>query len=159
VHRLARILWQDPCPSPAQLPKPHPRGIRQTGGKPVGPIARRSGPGKRRPTKTGRFPAQREKGHEELKWASRAENGNRRIATARAIAGKQPERAWQVWIRVHLGGERRIDVARACRYKHGSAITHILKKLQTEARSKPATAKRMARLQTEIDQIPSSFKS
>ena len=60
---------------------------------------------------------------------------------------------------MHLGGERRIDVARACRYKDGSAITHILKRLQTEARSKPATAKRMARLRTEIAQILSSFKS
>ena len=99
------------------------------------------------------------KGHEELKWVSRAENGNRRIATAGTIACKQPERSWQVWIRVRLGGERRIDVARACGYKDGSAITHILKRLQTEARNKPASAMRMARLQTEIDQTMASFKS
>ena len=99
------------------------------------------------------------KGQEELKWVSRAERGNRRTLTAAALAGKQPERAWQVWIRVHLGGERRIDAARACGYKDGSAVTHTLKRLQTKARSTTALAARMSRLESEIEQVLSSFKS
>ena len=89
---------------------------------------------------------------------ARAERGGERSQAAAGLAGKQPERRWQVWVRVHLGGERRIDIARACGYKDGSAITHILNRLQTEARSKPATARRMSRLETEIKPIVASFK-
>ena len=99
------------------------------------------------------------KGQEELKWVARAERGNQRSAAARALAGQQPERSWQVWVRVHLGGERRIDVARAYGYKDGSAITQMLKRLQNAARSKPAMAGRMSRLESEIEHMLSRIKS
>ena len=99
------------------------------------------------------------KGQEELKWVARVERGNQRSAAARALAGQQPERSWQVWVRVHLGGERRIDVARAYGYKDGSAITQMLKRLQNVARSKPAMAGRMSRLESEIEHILSRIKS
>jgi len=92
----------------------------------------------------------KKKGQEEVKWTARAERGNERSAAARELAGKQPERTWQVWVRVHLGGERRIDVARDYGYRDGSAITQILKRLQSRARLQPAMAKRMARLEREI---------
>jgi hypothetical protein len=36
-------------------------------------------------------------------------------------------------VRVTLGGERRVDVGQALGYKDGSAITHILKRLQARA--------------------------
>ena len=98
-------------------------------------------------------------GQEELKWAARAERGTQRSAAARALAAKQPERPWQVWIRVHLGGERRVDIARAYGYKDGSAITQILKRLQRDAGSKPAIAGRMSRLETELNHSLSTFKS
>ena len=55
--------------------------------------------------------------------------------------------------------ERRIDAARAHGYKDGSAITQILKRLQKETKSKPALARRMSRLETEIERILSSVKS
>jgi putative transposase len=93
------------------------------------------------------------KGQEELKWVVRAERGNQREAAADTLSSQQPERSWQVWVRVHLGGERRIDVARAYGYKDGSAITQILKRLQKETKSKPALARRMSRLETEIGRI------
>jgi len=54
--------------------------------------------------------------------AARAESGNRRAEATGLLAGKQPERPWQVWAGVHSGGERRIDIARACGYKDGSAM-------------------------------------
>jgi hypothetical protein len=60
---------------------------------------------------------------------------------------------------VYLGGERRIDVARASGYKDGSAITQFLKRLRNEAQSKPSIATRMARVETEMDSIPSIFKT
>ena len=101
----------------------------------------------------------KKEGHEELRWVARAERGDQRSAAARALAGQQPERSWQVWLRVHLGGERRIDVARAYGYKDGSAITQMLKRLQNAARSKPAMAGRMSRLESEIEHILSRIKS
>jgi hypothetical protein len=97
-------------------------------------------------------------GGEELKWLARAERRNARSMAAGTLAARQPERPWQVWVRVHLGGERRIDIARAYGYKDGSAITQMLKRLQQEAGSKSAMAQRMSRLETEIDPILSSVK-
>jgi REP element-mobilizing transposase RayT len=98
------------------------------------------------------------KGHEELKWVARAELGDKRRAAALALASRQPERSWQVWVRVHLGGERRIDVARAYRYKDGSAITQMLKRLQKEVDCKPALARRQSLLETEINHLQSIVK-
>jgi REP element-mobilizing transposase RayT len=101
----------------------------------------------------------KKKGQEELRWVARAERGSRRSAAASVLARKQPERSLQVWVRVHLGGERRIDVARACGYKDGSAITQILKRLRNKARSNPVLAERMSHLETEIHEALSSVKS
>ena len=98
-------------------------------------------------------------GQEELRWAIRAERGNQRSKAAGLLAGTQPERTWQVWIRVNLAGERRIDIARAYGYKDGSAITQKLKRLQNQAKAKPAMAERMSRLKAEMDTILSRVKS
>jgi len=84
---------------------------------------------------------------------AREERANRRGEAAKALAGRQPERSWQVWVRVHLGGERRIDIARAYGYKDGSAITQILKRLQAQAGSTPVVADRMLHLKTKIDDL------
>jgi hypothetical protein len=98
-------------------------------------------------------------GQEELKWAARLERGSQRTTATRALAAKQPGRPWQVWVRVRLGAERRIDIARAYGYKDGSAITQILKRLQQDAGSNPATAQRMSRLETDFNHNLSAFKS
>jgi hypothetical protein len=58
-----------------------------------------------------------------------------------------------------LGGERRVDIARAYGYKDGSAITQILKRLRHEASSAPAIVERMSRLETEIKNGLSTFRS
>jgi len=55
-------------------------------------------------------------GQEEVRWVARAESGEERCAAAQAVAEAEAERRWQVWMRVRLGSERRIDVARAYGY-------------------------------------------
>ena len=100
----------------------------------------------------------KKKGRDELKWAARVERGRHRQAAADILAGQQLERIWQVWVKVHLGGERRVDVARTYGYKDGSAITHMLKRLQEEAETKPALSGRIRRLETEFDPILAGFK-
>ena len=116
-----------------------------------------AGLGKRGAPEARGFPAAKEKrpGGAEVGGP----RGRRRIKAAGILADKQQERPWQVWIRVHLGGERRIDIARAYGYKDGSAITQMLKRLGSAAQSKPALATRMSRLETEIDHILSGLKS
>jgi hypothetical protein len=94
---------------------------------------------------------------EEVRWMARLEKGKVRVALAQALAEEQSERAWQVWVRVRLGAERRIDVARAYGYKDGSAITQILKRL--EARSDPEMAARMSDLRESLSISVSSVKS
>ena len=54
--------------------------------------------------------------------------GTRRSTADGVLACKQPDLPWQVWIRVNLGRERRIDVAQSFGYKDGSAITQMLKR-------------------------------
>jgi hypothetical protein len=97
-------------------------------------------------------------GREELKWLAHSEHGNTRREAAALLATRQRERPLQVWARVCLGGERRVDVARAYGYKDGSAITHILKKLESRRASNPAIAACLSSMEREIEKRPSCFK-
>jgi putative transposase len=72
-------------------------------------------------------------GRQELLWVTRADNPETRQETARALASSFGDRSVKAWVRVTLGGERRVDVGQALGYKDGSAITHILKRLQARA--------------------------
>jgi len=65
------------------------------------------------------------------------------VRTAAALALAEPDRSWQVWLRVRLGTERRIDVARAFGYRDGSAITQIIKCREAEAAAQPELSGRM----------------
>ena len=77
----------------------------------------------------------------------------------RAVAEEQKEKAWQIWVRVKLGGEPRIEVAREYGYKDGSAVTQTLKRLEVAAAVQPAMNARMARLRRLVEQSMSSIKS
>jgi hypothetical protein len=92
---------------------------------------------------------------DELRWMAHAESGGKRRAAARALAEREKERPLQIWIRVQLGGERRVDVARAYGYKDGSAITHLLKRLAANE----AVRRRLTALEAEHVNRASSFKS
>jgi len=89
----------------------------------------------------------------------RMENTEARQATVKTLGQRQEERSWQVWVRIILGGERRIDVARDLGYKDGSAITQILKRLESVSQTDPATRSRMAALRTENEKQMSSIES
>jgi REP element-mobilizing transposase RayT len=89
------------------------------------------------------------KGHpEELRWVARLESSADLAAAIGELAEAQPERPWQVWVRVRLGGERRIDVARRYGYKDGSAITQMLKRMEAKCATTRAAQTRMSRLRT-----------
>ena len=62
-------------------------------------------------------------------------------------------------MRVVLGGERRIDVARAYGYSDGSAITQLLKRVEQFAKEDTVLALQMKELRRECAQLTSSVKS
>jgi hypothetical protein len=92
---------------------------------------------------------------DEIRWTARAESGGKRRAAAQALAGREKEQRLQIWIRVRLGGERRVDVARSYGYKDGSAITHLLKRLAANE----AVRRRLTALEAEHAKCASSVKS
>jgi putative transposase len=98
-------------------------------------------------------------GQEEVRWVARTEETPERISAAQSLADQQADRVWQVWVRVCLGGERRIDVARAYAYKDGSAVTQILKRLEAKSAAQPAIAQQMAELRRLFSSDVSSVKS
>jgi hypothetical protein len=75
------------------------------------------------------------------------------------LAEAETERRWQVWVRVRLGSEKRIDVARAYGYKDGSAISQIIKRLEAEDAVRRELGVRISRLQAAFEQQMSSVDS
>jgi REP element-mobilizing transposase RayT len=73
--------------------------------------------------------AQGKLGAEERRWERREISAAAVRNEAARLAAQEPDRRLQVWLRVVLGGERRIDVARELGYCDGSAITQLLKRL------------------------------
>jgi hypothetical protein len=98
-------------------------------------------------------------GSEEVRWVSRLESAEARQAAGQAVAKRQEQRCWQIWARVILGGERRVDLAREYGYRDGSAITQMLKRLQRSAQTDPDLQTQMNRLQKECATYLSSVKS
>jgi hypothetical protein len=62
-------------------------------------------------------------------------------------------------VRVSLGGERRIDIARAYGYKDESAITQILKRLERCSQAEPAVRAQRTILKAEHEKRMSRIKS
>ena len=88
-------------------------------------------------------------GGEELRWTQRQERIERRPA-AQALAETEPDPRLRVWLRIHLGGERRIDLARSCGYADGSAVTQLLKRLEQAAANPGPLRKAMDRYTREM---------
>jgi hypothetical protein len=89
----------------------------------------------------------------------RPEKTEARRKAAKALAATVSDPRLQTWVRVALGGERGIDVARAQGYKDGSAITHMLKRLQAHAAEDASLRRQIAKLQREFDRKVSGGKS
>jgi putative transposase len=72
------------------------------------------------------------KGQEELYW-TRRERGDGLRAQAKVLADGESDKRLQIWLRVRMGRERMIDVARAYGYRDGSAVLQIVKRLEGRA--------------------------
>lgn len=72
------------------------------------------------------------KGSDEIKW-KRHHDQEEVQEILKKIATKQKDERLLMWIQVRLGGQRRVDVARKFGYKDGSAVTHIINRLEKKA--------------------------
>ncbi len=50
---------------------------------------------------------------------------------------REPDQRLKAWLMVRFGQWRKVDVARELGYSDGSAITHLLRRLEGEERKKP----------------------
>ena len=80
-------------------------------------------------------------GIDEVEWTAREKATGPRKFAAQTLASRQSEKRWKAWVLARLGGERGIDIARSLDYKDGSAITHMLKRLQSEIAEIPVLAR------------------
>jgi hypothetical protein len=98
-------------------------------------------------------------GAEEVAWVARMESADRRKSVANTLACQQNDRRWKAWVLARLGGERHVDIARALDYKDGSAISHILKRLESSSEDAPAITQRIFALTKQFESLLSCFKS
>ena len=72
-------------------------------------------------------------GRDELYWRRReAENPVLAARVAKLVEAEAEDRL-KIWLRVRLGNERKVDVARDYGYRDGSAVLQILKRLEERA--------------------------
>ena len=87
--------------------------------------------------------ARSKRGAEERRWERREISGAALQGAAARLAAQEPDRRLRVWLRVELGGERRIDVAQELGYRDGSGITQLLKRLHTRGLADSDLGKQM----------------
>jgi REP element-mobilizing transposase RayT len=84
-------------------------------------------------------------GHDEGRW-QRHESWREQRERLRQKLAAEPDARVRIWARVRAGGERRVDVARECGYRDGSAVTHLIQRLDAAALRDRTLAKRLANL-------------
>jgi REP element-mobilizing transposase RayT len=86
---------------------------------------------------------------EEIRWHKRIDQQamQRRIDAAVEV---ETDRRIQIWLRVRLGGERMTEVARVFGYRDGSGVHRVVSRLEAQARSKPALAKKLESWRAEL---------
>jgi len=101
---------------------------------------------------------QKNAGTGEVAWTPRVEEPEKGKTAARTLADEQDDRRWKAWVLARLGHERGVDIARELGFKDGSAITHLLKRLESKLPDDPALARHRAALESEFQRIVSSVK-
>ncbi|HPA18126.1 MAG TPA: transposase [Verrucomicrobiae bacterium] len=91
---------------------------------------------------------------EELHWAKR--HGARRVQqVVRQMVADEPDADVRMWVRVRLGGEPMVEVARDFEYRHQSGVTHAVNRVEALARMDRKLAARLQAFRRRF----STFKS
>src|SRR6266446_7182134 len=73
-------------------------------------------------------------GSDELHWTRREGRNPAVTARVRRLPDQEEDDRLKIWLRVRLGYERKVDVAREYGYRDGSAVLQILKRLEEKAK-------------------------
>ena len=79
----------------------------------------------------------RKEGDDEIRWRARLET-EEMTDRVRALVAHEPDRRVQIWARVALGGERKVDVAKDFGYRDGSGVLQVVKRLERTAFDDPS---------------------
>ena len=88
---------------------------------------------------------QGKQGLEDRQWLAQYDQRATRELIDRLVAHEKDRRV-QVWIRVRLGGEKMLAVARDLGYRDGSGVAHVVKRLERAAQQDRHLRKRLAKL-------------
>jgi putative transposase len=92
-------------------------------------------------------------GQQEIRWTEHQTRSQVQKRLAK-LERAETDPKMRLWMRVALGGHKRIEVAREFGYKDGSAVTHIIHRLKNRA----ARDKKLNRKLEELRRNLSSFK-
>ena len=92
------------------------------------------------------------KGDDEIRWRARlaTEEMTDRV---RALVADEPDRRVQIWARVALGGERKVDVAQDFGYCGGSGVLQVVKRLERSARKDKALARKLDKMRKHLSSV------
>lgn len=93
-------------------------------------------------------------GGEEIRWNRHVRQKELTTFIDR-LAADESDRRIQIWLRVRLGGERMVDVARRLGYANGSAVHQVIKRLEAKRQQDASLAKRLRTLEAKIKSVKS----
>ena len=73
------------------------------------------------------------RGADELHWKRREDRSAALAEGVSKLVEREADHRLKIWLRVRLGQERKVDVARDCGYRDGSAVLQIIKRLERKA--------------------------
>lgn len=89
-------------------------------------------------------------GDEEVQWVRRESRPEAMAGSVERMLEETEDERLRVWIRVRLGGERKVDVARSMGYRDGSGVLQVLKRLERRAEEDAGLAALLRRLQKRL---------
>ena len=93
-------------------------------------------------------------GQEEARWSTRL----KRTRIARqlpALLAAESDSRIQIWLRVRLGGERKVDVARDLGYRDGGSVLQVLKRLEAKAQQDHGLRRHLTELTHKVSSVES----
>jgi REP element-mobilizing transposase RayT len=101
-----------------------------------------------------RLIVEEKRGIEERRFVQGAIQSEARERVRMRVA-HEPDARVRIWARVRLGGERGVDVARELGYKDGSAVTQLIKRLESAAAQAEDLRMKLASILSDVSSVKS----
>ena len=94
-------------------------------------------------------------GTDELHWTRRERQNPAAAGRVRRLVDQEQDDRLKIWLRVRLGHERKVDVARDYAYRDGSAVLQILKRLEQKATKSRALQAKLSQWRSNVSSVQS----